>query len=83
MLFDNNNPPVAICDIPLEVYNRALEIYGAPVASSIEEAKEALKGREWDYEVSGIDTEGFSPLVFAIAEYINYEGFEQEETDEG
>jgi len=42
MLFDNDNPPVVIRDIPLQVYNRALEVYGAPVADSIEEAKQPL-----------------------------------------
>jgi len=80
MLFDNDNPPVAIRDIPLEIYNRALEIYGLPPVDTIYEAKEALKGQEWVYKSSTIDTKGFSPLVFAIAEYIDYEGFEQEET---
>jgi len=80
MLFENNNPPIAIRDIPLQVYNRALACYGAPVADSIEEAKAALMSQEWDYDSPGADTKGFSPLVFAIAEYINREGFEQEET---
>jgi len=82
MLFENNNPSIAIRDIPLEVYNRALVCYGALPASSIEEAKEALMSQEWDYDAPGIDTKGFSPLVFTIAEYINREGFEDERTDE-
>jgi len=42
MPFDNENPPIAIRDIPLDVYNHALTYYGAPVAHSIEEAKAAL-----------------------------------------
>jgi|GEM_PF-4494033 len=82
MFFENNNPPIAIRDIPLEVYNRALACYGALPASSIEEAKATLRGQEWDYDAPGIDTQGFEPLVFAIAEYINREGFEDERTDE-
>jgi len=82
MLFDNNNPPIAIRDIPLQVYNRALEIYGLPPVDTIDAAKEALRKQEWVDKSSTIDTKGFSPLVFAIAEYIDYEGFEQEETDE-
>jgi len=82
MLFDNNHPPVAIRDIPLEVYNRALEIYGLSPVGTIDAAKEALMSQEWVYKSSTIDTKGFSPLVSAIAEYIDYEGFEQEETDE-
>jgi len=34
--------------------------------------------QEWDYDAPSTHTRGFEPLVFAIAEYINRMGFEDE-----
>ena len=59
-----------ITDIPLEIYNRALDLYGVEREETIKAARNALRAAESRIDVT-TDFPGITPFAQAIAEYMS------------
>jgi hypothetical protein len=62
---------LSISNVPLNVYNRALEIFGEPAETNIQDAIRALGSAE-----SRMDSpcRPLTPLALALAEYMSLSG---------
>jgi len=62
-----------IADIPLEIYNRALDLYGVERETTVKSALAALMSAQERKDVTP-DFPGITPFAQALAEYISLSG---------
>lgn len=61
---------LTLTNIPLTVYNRALEIYGEPPEDNVEHAQTALLRAEGRKDIAP-DFPGIAPFAQALAEHLS------------